>query len=156
MALYSSIAKVKAVSDINNENVTGREFTDTEITDALNYANARILLANKEWVSPYTAAYDTYVALIFEQVETAWAAAWLFEQKGNQFMNLTVQGESFSVGDLSISADPGAQKQWYEKYQLLADRYYKLGQTLLSGMCLPFYFEQCISVKDAEDAEIGV
>ena len=156
MALYSSIAKVKSVSDINNENVTGRDFTDTEITDALNYANAKILLTNKDWVSPYTASHDTYVALIFEQVETAWAAAWLFELKGNQFMNLTVQGESFSVGDLYISQDIAAQKQWFEKYQLLADRYWKLGQILLSGLTLPFYFEQCISVKEAEDATIGV
>jgi len=163
MANFTTIAKVKAVSDIDSENVSGRTFSDDDIQAAMDYGNARILFELKDWTDFYESTYDDYIALMLEQSETCYAAGWLFEQKANQFMNLSVQGEGFSVGDLSISADPAAQKTWYTQYQSLADRYYKMGKSILRRIMPPgtdtvkstFYFEQCISVEAAEDAEIS-
>jgi len=163
MANFTTIAKVRAVSDIDNENVSGRTpFTDTQVQDAMDYGNARILFELKDWEDFYPESLDAYVALVLDQAEVCYAASWLFEQKANQFMNLGTQGEAFAVGDLAIPRDDAAMKLWYTQYHILADRYFKMGFALVQMIMPPgtdavkstFYFEQCKSIQQVENEAI--
>jgi hypothetical protein len=163
MMSFASIDDVEKFSDIDNENTTGVGFTDSDKTHAIQYANARILYRIKDWHLFYTERLDYQVKKLLIQTESMFAAAILFERKANQFINIASTGESFSVGDFSITQDPTKQKTFYAAYHALADRYNKEANQLLN-LIMPagentikstFYFDNCISVEAAEDDAIA-
>jgi len=154
---FASIADIDYFTSIDDEVTSGKVFSATDKRTAIRFANARVLYLLKDWTEFYTERLNVQVRKLLVEAEAYLSIAILYETKARQMLNL-IDHDNFSVGDLSVSPAPGAQKELYGIYLDNASLYTAKANSIIAMVIPPgsdsirstFYFDVCDSQSQVD------